>query len=810
MEPRHYLAVLLRRWPTLAVIGMLGVLGSGILTVLSPPAYTSTTSLLFSVPGEARPGDVQQDAQYVENTITSLMEVTTSPAVLGPVIAEEDLAMSTTELASTLTVVLVERTSILEISAVAASPGQAMRIVQLVSDQLLVVITELSPGVTGPLDALRATTIEPATEPRFPSSPDLKRNVFLGTVVGLVLGVLVALYRESTGSKINSALDVAVLTDLPVWSIHRDRASLCDRLPRFWRGSGTGESPRRSEDLRRLGMALDTMAQHALGLSSPVQPSASRDTTRSAPCSASSVATIPVGSSGALAVVESGRTPRRALESLLSEQGPGRSLVGVVVEGQPSTSSVGLRALFRRLREPAPSASPSRLDRGGSGHIVVARSTLVTAAVALFLTGMSLALPFGANTAFVASIALAPVWVPALARYRYASALLGLAVLALVYGFLLADRASVDHVLDGYIATETSLRFLGAFGTVGLILWARTVLPISRIALYYGAGWLLTGVIQLPGTPNPWKFQLAFGVTFIVLGLITAQRRASVSAAAMLALGLISVVLDFRSWFAFCALTAGLVIWQARPRVAASKPTSRLLSVLFLATLGAGAYVGATYAIVGGYLGDELQARSVAQIRTSGSLIAGGRPEWTITWVLMQRNPIGFGVGVVPNSDDILAGKEGFATVNVLFQPDYVDFLFGGQFKLHSMVADFWSHFGLPGLLLSLLIGGILLAGLTGCLSRREASPLSIFLVVASMWNLAFQPIYSSLPSLAIALGVVLWEKQDLSRREWTAPALSRSATTRPRDPLSAGPASARTGDRRPPDARRYASPETS
>lgn len=823
MEPRHYLAVLLKRWPTLAVIGMLAVLGSAIITVLTPPAYTSTTSLLFSVSTGPRAGEVREDAQYVQSIIPSLVSVTTSAAVLEPVIAAEHLGLSTTELASTLTVVVVDKTTILQISAQARSPEQATRIARLVSQQLQVVTSHLSSGVAGPLDLLDATTIEPASEPRFPTSPNAKRNAFLAAVLGLMLGVLVALYRESVGAKINSIRDVAVLTDLPVWLIHPERGP-SGRLSRFRRRSGAGgESERRSEDLRRLGLALDTMAQRTsapadagapVSTVSPVSTAhlaVLRETTRSSPSSASSVPTIPLGSSRVLAVVEPGRTRRRALESLLSREGKdGSALVGVVLDGQSAPPSAGLRALLRRLREPAPSAQPTRLDHPGSGAIGVARSTVNTAQVALFLTGMALALPFGANTAFIASAALAPVWLPAVGRFRFASALLGLAVLALLYGFLLADRASVDHVLDGFIATETSLRFLGAFGTVGLILWARAFLPLSRIALVYGAGWLLTGLIQLPGTPNPWKFQLAFGVTFIVLGLVTARGRTSASVAAVLGLGLVSVLLDFRSWFAFCALTAGLIVWQARPRPAASKPASRLLSLLFLGALGVGSYVGATYAIVGGYLGDELQARSVAQIQASGSLIAGGRPEWTITWVLMQRNPLGFGVGVVPNSEDILAGKEGFSTVNVLFQPDYVDFLFGDQFKLHSMIADFWSHFGAPGLLLSLLIGGILLAGFTASLSRREASPLAIFLVVASMWDLAFQPIYSSLPSLALALGVVLWTKEDVSRKEWTAPVSSRSAKRRPRGQLSADPPSGSIADRRSPDAMHYASRGTS
>lgn len=828
MEPRHYLAALLRRWPTLVVMVVLGVLGSGVLTVLTPPTYTSTTALLFSVPGGASPGEVRQDAQYVESAIISLIAVARSPAVLGPVITEAKLVITPTELAETLTIGVVEKTTILEISADAASPREAARIARLVSEQLQLAIAELSPGVAGPLDMLMATTVEPATEPRFQSSPDPRSNALLGVLIGLASGVLVALYRESVGAKINGLRDVGVLTDLPVWPIGKERRRILGRLPRFWTSHASDVAlDRRSEDFRRLGLALDSMMQDTPVRSISMPESASRQTTQSvatgladvmtraghdveilakaaAPApmrdtypdvivlddirlsgEAPTAATTPGSGSSALAVVEPGKTGRRALESLLSREGPGgHSLVGVVVADQSPDPPTGIRALLRRLSDPAPSRpNPADAFQHGSGHPVVAQSTVITALAALFLAGMAYGLPLGANTAVIASLALTPVWIQAIARYHYASLVLGLAVLALGYGFLLADWSSVDHVIDPRIAAETSLRFLGAFGTVGLILWARGFLPISRIALAYGAGSLLTGLSQLPGSPNPWKFQLAFGVTFIVLGLVTAQRRTSVSVAALLSLGLVSVVLDFRSWFAFCFLAAGLLLWQARPRSVTSKPTSRLLSLMFLAALGVASYFGATYAIVGGYLGDELQERSVEQIQNSGSLIAGGRPEWSITWVLMQHNPAGFGVGVVPNSEDILGGKEGFATVNVVFQSDYVEFLFGGQFKLHSVVADFWSNFGAVGLLLALAVAGVLLAGFLSSLTRRQAGPLAVFLVVASMWNLAFQPIYSSLPSLALALGVVLWPRSEVSRTESTGLASSRSATTRPPAP---------------------------
>lgn len=798
MEPRHYLATLIRRWPTLAVLGLLGLLGSGVVTYLTPTTYTSTTALLFSVPGAAGAGEVRQDAQYVESAITSLIKLTTSSAVLGPVAADE--GGTTTELARTLSVVVIENTRILEISATRGSGAEATRIATEVAEQLQDVVSDVSPGVAGQ-NVLMATTIEPATQPRFQTAPDARRNGLLGALLGLLIGVILVQCRESLGTRLSSMGDLALVTTAPLWPIRPERPAHLRWLPRSWiSGRLDRQRERRTEDLRRLGLAVSSMTDprsvttirveparpkaHALAtqltgvLIQNGQDVALALTDDEAPerredrypdlILASGIDTTDGSGSGttlvstgwALAVVELGSTTRQGLGASISEQGQrGHQVLGIVVADQSPDLPVGIRAVLRRLTDPGSARGPRQLSStlpAGQREGTPARSTVLTALAAVFLAGMAFRLPFGTTTTLMAAMALAPVWISTVRRYRHAAPLLVLAGIALACGILLADSSSVDHAINGSNASESALRFLAAFAMVGLILWARTILSILQIAVAYGAGTLVTGVTQLPGSPNPWKFLLAFGVTVIALALIQGQRRASISVGVLLAIGVINVLSDFRSGFAFCAVAAGLVLWQARPRIVASKQASRALSLLFIAVLGAVSYAGVSYAFVGGYLGDELQERSVQQIENSGSLIAGGRPEWTVTWALMQDNPWGFGVGVVPNAADVLAGKEGFATVNVEFQPEYAAFLFGGQFKLHSVIADLWSNFGPAGIALGLAMAVTLVVALSELLARRQASALLLYLVLNAEWSLAFGPIYSDLPDIALALGLVL------------------------------------------------------
>src|SRR5690606_37117394 len=98
--------------------------------------------------------------------------------------------------------------------------------------------------------------------------------------------------------------------------------------------------------------------------------------------------------------------------------------------------------------------------------------------------------------------------------------------------------------------------------------------------------------------------------------------------------------------------------------------------------------------LTGGYLGSEAQERTTQQIETSGSLLIGGRPEFAATRHLVESRPEGFGLGVVPAWEDIRTARHGLAEVNVELEPVRLRYMFGGQFRLHSIAADLWAACG--------------------------------------------------------------------------------------------------------------------
>ncbi|WP_432511973.1 hypothetical protein [Kineococcus sp. SYSU DK001] len=444
--------------------------------------------------------------------------------------------------------------------------------------------------------------------------------------------------------------------------------------------------------------------------------------------------------------------------------------VGTVAGVHPGT----VLAWWRGSARPG---DPDGPDGPAVGAVTVGRGlprgralavTRLVAVLGLALLGADLTVGDVLPVAGVAVAGLLPVWAVALGRYPGARAVLLLAGAALAGGLVLVLLPGAREIEPRY-AVATATRTLAVVLGFGFTLWCRWFLPREAVALAYGAGALAVNLTRLPGSENGWKYQLALPVTIVVLALaqcVRGRARTAVVLAALAGLGALSVLHDYRSFFGFAALTALVVGWQAvsaarRRRRYRRRPGATLATWVASGTLlavgGFTLYRAAEQLLLSGAFGTVLQERSQAQVRAAGSLLAGGRPEWAGTWSLMRHDPAGFGPGAIPRPQDVLVAREGLATVGIGPDNGYVDnYMFGGQFRLHSTVADAWSNFGWVGVAFALLLAGLLVRALLDHLTDRTADALVLLLGLRALWDLAFGPMYSNLPDVALALALAL------------------------------------------------------
>ena len=408
---------------------------------------------------------------------------------------------------------------------------------------------------------------------------------------------------------------------------------------------------------------------------------------------------------------------------------------------------------------PAPVAPP----RTRAGRFVQQAPPIVNkfiAVVVLVIVAMRLDIDQGITVGAVACVALFPVWFPVLRQYSGARLLLLAGVVAIASGIWLTALSAPTHDTSLGQAFGAIAGLVGLLSGVGFVLWARTVLPDAQIAIWYGAG-ILLGVSPTSElyAENPWRFGYSVALTILLLGITLQLRRRWLELAAALLLTVVATVTDARSTFAFMLLTVLLVAWQMRP-TCPSRGKSALRALLGLGALALVVFNVIQALILEGALGEATQQRTLAQLQETGSLIIGGRPELTATIALMQHQPWGFGVGIAPNPEDILAAKTGMAAINYDPNNGYVDnYMFGGHVELHSIIGDFWAGFGLPGLLLALIILVLIVRSIGVHVAANTASAVLLYLGIKAVWFMFFGPFFSSSVLLVLVLGLLITRK---------------------------------------------------
>jgi hypothetical protein len=408
------------------------------------------------------------------------------------------------------------------------------------------------------------------------------------------------------------------------------------------------------------------------------------------------------------------------------------------------------------------------LRRRAPGRLVASTSAeAVVAGVALAALGLRQIVHTEITTGYVLAFLLVPLWARAVGRFGGAWVLIVSGLLTAAWGLFLPDLTNPMHAVSGAQRNGAIAVLVGTFLGVGVVLWARTLMPTAYVTLWYGLGMVGGGVLAHSSqhSDNPWKFVWAVPAGLVLLAAAAIRGRRRWELPALLVLMLLSAKFDSRSYLAAFGLTGLLVLWQMR-RTGGRRRASWLLNATLLAGLAVTVYFLATDLLVSGYLGKAAQERSIEQIHTSGSLLLGGRPELAATLALLRAHPAGFGAGAVPTNNDILVAKSGMADIGYDPNNGYVErFMFGDHIELHSTFGDLWAAFGIPGLLLTALMAILVVRGLATGIAERNASAAFLFAAVWTLWNVPFSPFYAAEPSLLLTLGLALLARAERGKR---------------------------------------------
>lgn len=233
MELRDIITMLRAHWVGIAVLAVLGALVAGAASLSSVPEYRTFNTVLVAVQAGETISDLNQGSSFVSREVKTYAEVARSPIVLEPVVQKLGLRTSARGLRGDVTTTVKGETKLIDITVTRPDAREAAAIADAVAAELATAVELLSPDRVDGSPSVLVSSIAPAAVPREPFSPNIPRDVALGTVLGLVLGLGWAALRTTLDTKVRAEPDVRAITDAPVLGLVSYDSGATGKAPHY-------------------------------------------------------------------------------------------------------------------------------------------------------------------------------------------------------------------------------------------------------------------------------------------------------------------------------------------------------------------------------------------------------------------------------------------------------------------------------------------------------------------------------------------------------------------------------------------------
>jgi capsular exopolysaccharide synthesis family protein len=216
VDLHDYLRVVRKRWRTIVAVTLALVAVAALVTLGSPKVYQARTQLFVSTSGSDDSAQLLQGSSFTQQRVKSYSDIITTPAVLDPVIKALGLGISADTLAGQVAASVPLDTVLIDVTVNDPDPAQAARIADAVGKQFAQSISDLEKVSDKAASPVKVSVVRPPSIPQGPISPKPARNIALGAVLGLMLGLGAALLRDLFDTSIKSERDVKDVTEQTV------------------------------------------------------------------------------------------------------------------------------------------------------------------------------------------------------------------------------------------------------------------------------------------------------------------------------------------------------------------------------------------------------------------------------------------------------------------------------------------------------------------------------------------------------------------------------------------------------------------
>lgn len=216
MDIREYLRIWRTRWVTIAVTALACVVGALLFSAVSPARYAASTQLFIATSGGSSVSEAYQNNLFSTERVTSYANLATGRQVAQRTVDQMGIDKTATELIAQVKATPVPDSVLLDITVTDRDPALAADLANTVGAQLSQLIKELETSARGGAPAAGATLVELADVPSSPVSPNWMRNILLGLIGGLLLGLMTSVLREKFDRSVRTPEGLSAIAGVPV------------------------------------------------------------------------------------------------------------------------------------------------------------------------------------------------------------------------------------------------------------------------------------------------------------------------------------------------------------------------------------------------------------------------------------------------------------------------------------------------------------------------------------------------------------------------------------------------------------------
>ncbi|CAN7236606.1 polysaccharide biosynthesis tyrosine autokinase [Mycolicibacterium frederiksbergense] len=212
MNLNDFVKLVRSRWITVCVAIVVAVLGAGIVTLLTTPLYQASSRLFVSTTSGSSLAETYQGNRFSQERVVSYAQLLTGRTLAQRTIDKLGLDLPAAELQKHVTASAKPDTVLITVQVLDESPVRARDIANTLSDEFVTLVRELETPEDGSRPDSRVVVEERASIPESPVVPKTARNLAVGLVLGVLLGIGLAVLRDLLDNTVKSRENVEEIT----------------------------------------------------------------------------------------------------------------------------------------------------------------------------------------------------------------------------------------------------------------------------------------------------------------------------------------------------------------------------------------------------------------------------------------------------------------------------------------------------------------------------------------------------------------------------------------------------------------------